>query len=43
MRLAALERGRFVGEDRVGRILFSSYVVQPGTRRAFEEASVLGP
>ena len=32
-------RIRFVGEDKVGRILFSSYVVQPGTQRAFEEAS----
>lgn len=31
-------RVRFVGEDKVGRILFSSYVVQPGTQRAFEEA-----
>lgn len=32
-------RIRFVGEDKVGRILFASYVVQPGTQRAFEEAS----
>ncbi len=32
-------RIRFVGEEKVGRILFSSYVVGPGTQRAFEEAS----
>ncbi len=32
-------RIRFVGEDKVGRILFNAYVVQPGTQRAFEEAT----
>lgn len=32
-------RIRFVGEEKVGRILFSSYVIGPGTQRAFEEAT----
>ena len=32
-------RIRFVGEEKVGRILFASYVVGPGTQRAFGEAS----